>query len=85
MGLRWSHVNWPADLTTFSVDGQIAERVTGGMCRSMRLDHVVALLAYRDGARLMATFQQALPDSQGEGLWQLMSETFNLRKQASDA
>lgn len=39
----------------------------------------------REWERLMATFQEALPDSQGEGLWQVMSETFNLRKQASDA
>ena len=33
------------------IDQQVAERVTGGMCRSMRFQNVVALLAYRDGAR----------------------------------
>jgi L-rhamnose mutarotase len=31
--------------------------------------------------RLMATFQQALSDSDGEGLWQSMSEVFNLKSQ----
>jgi len=50
-GTKHSHVNWPADLTTFMIDQQVAERVTGGMCRSMRFQNVVALLAYRDGAR----------------------------------
>jgi hypothetical protein len=50
-GQRHGHVNWPADLTTFSVDEHVAERVTGAMCRAMRLDDVVALLAWRDGAR----------------------------------
>jgi len=39
----------------------------------------------KEWERLMATFQQPLPDAQGEGLWQLMSEAFNLRKQASEA
>lgn len=32
--------------------------------------------------RLMATFQQALSDSEGEGLWQSMSEVFNLQNQS---
>ena len=51
-GSKHSHVNWPADLTTFSTDQQGAERVTGGgMCRVMRFESVVALLSYRDGAR----------------------------------
>jgi hypothetical protein len=50
-GQKHSHVNWPADLTTFSVDERIAERVTGAMSRSMPLENVVALLAWRDGAR----------------------------------
>ena len=50
-GTKHSHVNWPADMTTFSIDQQTAERVTGGRCRSMSFQHVVALLAYRDGAR----------------------------------
>ena len=50
-GDKHSHVNWPADLTTFSVDGQVAERVTGTMSRTMRLRDVVGLLAWRDGAR----------------------------------
>ncbi len=50
-GTKHSHVNWPADLTTFTIDQQMAERATGGMSRSMRFQNVVALLAYRDGAR----------------------------------
>ena len=50
-GQKHSHVNWPADLTTFSVDDQVAERVTGTMCRAVRIRDVVALLAWRDGAR----------------------------------
>jgi hypothetical protein len=50
-GQKHSHVNWPADLTTFSVDEQVVERVTGGMCKAMRLADVVALLSWRDGAR----------------------------------
>jgi hypothetical protein len=50
-GQKHSHVNWPADLTTFSVDEHVAERVTGAVSRSMRLADVVALLAWRDGAR----------------------------------
>ena len=52
-GDKHSHVNWPADMTTFSVDEHVAERLTGSMCRSMRLGDVVALLAWRDGARHM--------------------------------
>lgn len=50
-GQKHSHVNWPADLTTFSVDDKVAERVTGTMCRAMPISDVVALLAWRDGAR----------------------------------
>ena len=50
-GQKHSHVNWPADLTTFSADEPVAERVTGTMCRAMRIKDIVALLAWRDGAR----------------------------------
>jgi hypothetical protein len=50
-GDKHSHVNWPADLTTFSVDDQVAERVTGTVSRSMKLSDVVGLLSWRDGAR----------------------------------
>jgi hypothetical protein len=50
-GQKHSHVNWPADLTTFSADELVAERVTGTMCRAMRIKDIVALLAWRDGAR----------------------------------
>ncbi len=50
-GEKHSHVNWPADMTTFSIDEHVAERLTGTLSRSMRLREVVALLAWRDGAR----------------------------------
>jgi hypothetical protein len=50
-GDKHSHVNWPADLTTFSVDEHVAERVTAAMSRTMRIRDVVGLLAWRDGAR----------------------------------
>ena len=50
-GEKHNHVNWPADMTTFSVDEQVAERLTGSMSRSLRLRDVVALLAWRDGTR----------------------------------
>ncbi|HEX3931922.1 MAG TPA: hypothetical protein VHW64_14555 [Nocardioides sp.] len=50
-GQKHSHVNWPADLTTFSVDQDVAERLTGTMSRAMRLSDAAALLCWRDGAR----------------------------------
>ena len=50
-GHKHTHVNWPADSTTFSVDENVAERATGAMSRTVRLSEVVALLAWRDGAR----------------------------------
>jgi L-rhamnose mutarotase len=53
--------------------------------------HLSRLMVTADSAprvkeweRLMATFQQALPDSVGEGLWQPMSEVFNLQVQLRD-
>ena len=36
-GEKHSHVNWPADMTTFSIDEHVAERLTGSLSRSMRL------------------------------------------------
>ncbi|HEX4686389.1 MAG TPA: hypothetical protein VH228_06380 [Nocardioides sp.] len=50
-GKRHSHVNWPADLTTFSVDDQVAETVDGTTARAMRIEDVAGLFAYRDGTR----------------------------------
>lgn len=38
----------------------------------------------KEWEQLMATFQQALRDSDGGGLWQPMSEIFNLQKQSGD-
>ena len=50
-GARHSHVNWPADLSTFSADAELAEEVSGQTARAMRIDEVVALFAWRDGTR----------------------------------
>ncbi len=50
-GKRHSHVNWPADLSTFSADGHVAEEVTGLTARAMRMEDVVALYSWRDGTR----------------------------------
>jgi hypothetical protein len=50
-GKRHSHVNWPADLTTFSADSELVESVDGLSARSMRIDEVVGLFAWRDGTR----------------------------------
>jgi zinc protease len=50
-GRRHSHVNWPADLTTFSADATVAEEVSGTTARAVRMDDVVALFAWRDGTR----------------------------------
>jgi hypothetical protein len=48
---RHRHVNWPADLSSFSVDRQLAEVVTGTTARALRMSDVVGLYAWRDGAR----------------------------------
>jgi hypothetical protein len=50
-GRRHSHVNWPADLSTFSVDEQVAEEVSATTARAMRMSDVVGLFAWRDGSR----------------------------------
>jgi hypothetical protein len=50
-GRRHSHVNWPADLTTFSADATVAEEVSGLTARALRIDEVVGLFAWRDGTR----------------------------------
>jgi hypothetical protein len=48
---RHSHVNWPADLSTFAADQQVAETVTGASARAMRICDVAGLFAWRDGTR----------------------------------
>ena len=48
---RHSHVNWPADLSSFTVDEQVAEVVTGTHARAVRIAEVVALFSWRDGTR----------------------------------
>jgi hypothetical protein len=50
-GLRHSHVNWPADLATFSADATVVEEVTGTTARAVRIEEVVGLFAWRDGSR----------------------------------
>lgn len=48
---RHRHVNWPADLATFSANDEFLESATGTSARSLRVDDVVALFAWRDGTR----------------------------------
>lgn len=50
-GKRHTHVNWPADLSTFAADPTLAESVSGTTARAMRIDDVVGLFAWRDGTR----------------------------------
>jgi hypothetical protein len=50
-GKRHTHVNWPADLSTFSTDDTLAETVNGTSARTMRIADVVGLLSFRDGTR----------------------------------
>jgi hypothetical protein len=52
-GKRHSHVNWPADLTTFAADAEVAEAVDGLAARQLRINDVVGLFAWRDGSRLL--------------------------------
>jgi hypothetical protein len=48
---RHVHVNWPADRSTFSVDRQLAEVVSGTTARAMPMSEVVGLFSWRDGTR----------------------------------
>jgi hypothetical protein len=48
---RHRHVNWPADLSTFSADAQLAEAVTATSASAMRTRDVVGLFVWRDGTR----------------------------------
>jgi hypothetical protein len=50
-GKRHNHVNWPADLSTFSADATLAEVVTGTSAHVMRIDDVAGLFSFRDGTR----------------------------------
>jgi hypothetical protein len=50
-GKRHSHVNWPADLSTFSADSTLAQTVDGTTTHSMEIGDVVGLFAWRDGTR----------------------------------
>jgi hypothetical protein len=54
-GRRHSHVNWPADLSTFSADDRVVEAVTGLKARTVRVDEVVGLFAWRDGTRRLVS------------------------------
>ncbi len=48
---RHRNVNWPADLSTFAADAQVAEEVHGTTARAMPVGDVVALFSWRDGSR----------------------------------
>ena len=50
-GRRHRHMNWPAEVSSFCADPQVAEVVTGTTARSMRISDVVGLYAWRDGSR----------------------------------
>ena len=50
-GKRHTHVNWPADLSTFTANATVAESVSGTTARAMRIDDVVGLFTWRDGTR----------------------------------
>ena len=50
-GKRHTHVNWPADLSTFTADTTLAESVSGTTAHAMRIDDVVGLFTWRDGTR----------------------------------
>ncbi|HEY1355615.1 MAG TPA: hypothetical protein VGF09_04805, partial [Solirubrobacterales bacterium] len=52
-GRRHNHVNWPADLSTFAADAEVAETVHGLAAQRMRIGDVVGLFAWRDGSRLL--------------------------------
>ena len=44
-------MNWPADLTTFAADHDVAEADDGTRARAMRMSDVVGLFTWRDGTR----------------------------------
>jgi hypothetical protein len=50
-GKHHTHVNWPADLSTFSADTSFAERVDGANVDAMSISDVVGLFSWRDGTR----------------------------------
>jgi hypothetical protein len=51
-GKRHSHVNWPADLSSFSVEAGLVERVRDRTsAHAMRIEDVAAMFAWRDGTR----------------------------------
>jgi len=50
-GKRHTHVNWPADLSTFSADAKLAEKVNGTAASAMPIADVAGLFSWRDGTR----------------------------------
>jgi zinc protease len=50
-GKRHTHVNWPADLSTFAADDSLVETVNGTTARSVRIGDVVGMFTWRDGTR----------------------------------
>jgi hypothetical protein len=50
-GKRHTHVNWPAELKTFSANATLAEQVDGTTVAAMPISEVVGLFCWRDGTR----------------------------------
>jgi hypothetical protein len=48
---RYRHIDWPAELTTFAVDGQAVETGHGLKAQRIRTGDVVGVFAWRDGTR----------------------------------
>jgi hypothetical protein len=50
-GRRYTHVNWPADMTAFCADSSVAEVADKTRARVMPLSEVVGMFSWRDGTR----------------------------------
>jgi hypothetical protein len=48
---RHSHVNWPADMSTFAADGGVVQETSGTTTRTMRISDVAGMFSWRDGTR----------------------------------
>jgi hypothetical protein len=48
---RHSHVNWPADMSTFAADGGVVQETSGTTTRTMRICDVAGMFSWRDGTR----------------------------------
>jgi hypothetical protein len=48
---RHSHVNWPADMSTFAADRGVVQETSGTTTRTMRISDVAGMFSWRDGTR----------------------------------